>query len=79
MKCLMYSPWKRTFTLAPLAPLTVFSPTTKFVIFKKIWCKEHVFVHKEEKKWIIIFMNTFFLGIVKNLRLIILWLKYNHI
>jgi hypothetical protein len=26
MTCVMYSPWKRTFTLVPLAPLTMFSP-----------------------------------------------------
>ncbi len=30
----MYSPWKRTFTLAPLAPLTCFHPYLSFV-----WCR----------------------------------------
>ncbi len=29
MKCVMCSPWKMTFILAPLAPLIVFSPIFK--------------------------------------------------
>jgi hypothetical protein len=29
MTCVMCSPWKRTFTLAPLVPLTMISPHDK--------------------------------------------------
>jgi len=36
MTCVMCSPWKRTFTLTPLVPLTIFSPTNKIVVY---WAK----------------------------------------
>jgi hypothetical protein len=29
MTCVMCNPWKRTFTLTPMVPLTMFSPTVR--------------------------------------------------
>jgi len=50
MTCVMCSPWKRTFILAPMAFLTMFSPEgfdlnfKKYIICKKFHCsrQKHV-------------------------------------
>jgi hypothetical protein len=36
MKCVMCSPWNRTFTLAPLARFVVFSPIFQIFKFSKV-------------------------------------------